>query len=216
MKPILYLPLMTLACAALSVSTTHALAQGESNGNSQQPLPTEPTSAGPSKSSWMPYTTSGYVGLSVGNAKLDTDCVAGLNCDDPKSNFHVYTGGMFSPYLGLQVGYLYLNNADRNGGTTKVSGANLVLVGVAPLSQTFSLLGRIGGTYGWTKTSVGALVPAPSGDRNGFGPSFGAGVSWDFNRNWSLTADWDRHKLKFAGDEKKNVDVATLGIKYRF
>lgn len=235
MKMFSHLSFVSLACVALSVAPTHALAQTSSYpnadtsmtggaNNTPQPLPTEPTSAGymsnsgagHSSTSWLPYTTSGYVGLSLGNAKLDTDCVAGFSCDDPKGAFQVYTGGMMSPYFGVQLGYLQVDDTDRNGGTTKVSGANIVLLGVAPLGPTFSLLGRVGGTYGWTKTSVGALVPAPSGNRNGFGPSFGAGVSWDFDRNWSLTADWDRHHLKFAGDEKRNVDVATLGIKYRF
>jgi hypothetical protein len=84
------------------------------------------------------------------------------------------------------------------------------------VAPTFSLVGRIGTTYGWTETSVGLGVPEPAGDRNGFGASFGAGASWDFDRNWSLTLDWDRHHLKFAGGENKNVDVALIGVKYRF
>jgi opacity protein-like surface antigen len=166
--------------------------------------------------SWLPYTTAGYIGLSVGNGKLNTSCVAGQSCDDPNGAVHIYTGGMFSPYFGVQLGYFQLGNADRNGDTTKVSGVNLVLTGVAPLGSNFSLVGRVGGTYGWTKTSVGLGVPAASGDENGFGASYGAGLSWDFNRNWSATLDWDRHHLKYAGDQKENTDVATIGLKYRF
>ncbi|MGC4061511.1 MAG: hypothetical protein QM749_11985 [Aquabacterium sp.] len=45
---------------------------------------------------------------------------------------------------------------------------------------------------------------------------YGAGLSWDFTRNWSATLDWDRHHLKYAGDQKENTDVATIGLKYRF
>jgi len=166
--------------------------------------------------SWLPYTTSGYVGLAVGNGKLDTNCLPGLSCDDPTGAVHVFTGGMFTPYVGLQLGYFRLGDADRNGGTTKVSGVNLVLTGVAPVATNFSLVGRIGTTYGWTDTSVGFAVPAAAGSRNGFGASYGAGVSWDVTRNWSATLDWDRHNLKYAGDERKNTDIATVGFKYRF
>ena len=193
---------------------------GGTPSNTLQSLPTEPTSAGYASSnssySWLPYTTSGYVGLSIGNGKLNTDCLPGLSCDDFKGAVNVFTGGMFTPNFGLQLGYFRLGDADRNGGTTKVSGVNLVLTGVAPLSQTFSLVGRVGGTYGWTDTSVGLGVPAAAGSRNGFGASYGAGLSWDFDRNWSATLDWDRHHLKYAGDEKINTDVATIGFKYRF
>lgn len=208
MRNISHLSLAALTSALLSLSSADSLAQSSPNQNAD---------ASSSSSSWLPYTTSGYIGLSVGSAKLNTDCAAGLSCGDPNGSFQIYSGGMFSPYFGVQLGYLQLRDADRNDGTTKVSGANVVLLGVAPLGSTVSLLGRIGGTYGWTKTSVGLLaLTTPSGSRNGFGPSIGAGLSLDFSRNWSLTADFDRHHLKFAGDEKKNVDVAMLGVKYRF
>lgn len=190
-----------------------------------QPLPMEPTRAGYSsnsssgyeaRDSWIPYTTAGYVGIAVGNGKIHTDCIAGQTCDDPDWAASIYTGGMFSPYLGLQFGYLQLGEAERNGGLTKVRGVNLALTGLVPLGTNFSLVGRLGGTYGWTETSVGPGVPVASGDKNGFGVSYGAGLSWDFNRNWSVTLDWDRHRLKFAGDVTKNTDIAGIGIKYRF
>ncbi|MGE5450689.1 MAG: outer membrane beta-barrel protein [Acidobacteriota bacterium] len=206
-----------------STGTTSGASTGmgsNSSYGSMQNLPTEPTAAGysttTSRDSWLPYTTSGYVGLSLGNGRLDTACVAGQDCSDPGGALHVYTGGMFTPYVGMQLGYFRLGAADRNGGETKVSGVNLVLTGVAPLGSMFSLTGRVGGTYGWTDTSVGTGVVAPSGKENGFGASYGAGLSWDFDRNWSATLDWDRHHLKYAGDEKRNTDVATIGFKYRF
>lgn len=212
----------SLLALAITGTGLPALAQGGAD-SSMTPLPTEPTaagygssSAGQTRESWLPYTTAGYIGLSLGNGKLDSNCVAGQACDDPSGAVHLYTGGMFTPFLGIQLGYFRLGDTDRNGGTIKISGANLVLTGVAPLAPTFSLVGRVGGTYGWTETSVGVGVPAAAGDRTGFGASYGAGLSWDFTRNWSATLDWDRHHLKFAGDERKKLDVATIGLKYRF
>lgn len=223
-----FVPAAAIA-VAMSAGAPSARAQGQeqitpNSSGTMQALPTEPTAAGynasPSASdareSWLPYTTAGYIGLSLGNGKLDTVCVAGQTCEDPSGAVHLYLGGMFTPYVGIQLGYFRLGDTDRNGGTVKVSGANLVLTGVAPLGYAFSLVGRVGGTYGWTETSVGLGVPAPAGDRTGFGASYGAGLSWDFNRNWSATLDWDRHHLKFAGDDRKKLDVATIGLKYRF
>ncbi|RRS05201.1 porin family protein [Aquabacterium soli] len=193
--------------------------------NDQAPLPSEPTAAGPggpyggydpARESWIPYTSSGYIGVSGGKPDLKTACAAGLSCDDPDSAWSVYLGGQFNPYLGLQLGYLQLQDADRNGGDTKVRGVNISLTGALPLGSNFSLNGRVGGTYGWTKTTVGAAVTAPSGNEEGFGVAYGVGASWDFDRHWSVTVDWDRHRLKFAGDEKKNTDIASVGLRYRF
>ena len=169
-----------------------------------------------SRESWIPYTTSGYVGLSFGNGHINQDCVNGQSCDDPTGAVHVFTGGMFNPYFGVQLGYFRLGDSDRNGGTTKISGVNLVLTGVAPLGYNFSLVGRVGGTYGWTEETVGAGVIAPSGKENGFGAAYGVGLGWDFSRNWSATLDWDRHHLKYANNEHDNTDIVTVGFKYRF
>lgn len=190
----------------------------------QVPLPSEPTAAGPAtyggydpaRESWIPYTSSGYIGISGGKPDLKTGCVAGLSCEDPDSAWSIFLGGQFNPYLGLQLGYLQLQDAERNGGDTKVRGVNISLTGAVPLGSNFSLNGRVGGTYGWTKTSVGTLVPAPSGNEEGFGVAYGVGASWDFDRHWSVTLDWDRHRLKYAGDQKKDTDIASIGLRYRF
>jgi OOP family OmpA-OmpF porin len=191
-----------------------------SSSNNLQPLPTEPTGSGynstGSRYSWIPYTTSGYIGLGLGNGKIDVDCVPGLSCEDPEGAVSIYTGGMFNPYFGLQLGYFRLDDTERNGGKTKISGVNIGLVGVAPLGTQFSLVGRVGGTYGWTEVTVGTGVLSVTGEEKGFVPSFGAGLSWDFSRNISATIDWDRHNLKYPGGDKRNTDIATIGLKYRF
>lgn len=187
-----------------------------STGSALEPLPTEPTAAGytSARYSWIPYTTAGYVGLSIGNGSLKTPCVANQVCDDPDGAVNIYTGGMFTPYFGLQLGYFRLGDADRNGGTTKVSGANISLVGVIPMGTSFSLVGRVGGTYAWTDVEAPIGV---SGEEEEFGAAYGVGVSWDFHNNWSATLDWDRHHMKFAGiDGRKKTEIATIGIKYRF
>lgn len=229
--------LATMTCCALSLAMAQAQAQSGRLDTQLSPqpattsgasgstydtagLPTEPTGAGyagNSRYSWIPYTTSGYIGVSVGNGSLNTRCVPGATCEDPDGAVHVYTGGMFTPYIGMQLGYFRLGDTDRNGGTTKVSGANISLVGVAPLAPNFSLVGRLGGTYGWTEVSAGVAGITVTGEEEEFVPAYGVGVSWDFHPNWSATLDWDRHHLKFAGDDqKKKTDIATIGIKYRF
>ena len=190
------------AAVALAAAPTKAQTYNNSNASDRQ--------------SWLPYTTAGYVGVAYGDAKHNLPCAAGQSCGDPDGAFKVYTGGMLSPYLGLELGYLQVGDADRNGGVAKAKGANVAFTGFLPLGADFSLMGKLGTTYSWTKTTAGTGVAAATGKEKGFGWAYGAGLSYDFGVNWSATLDWERHRMKFAGTNQRNVDVTSLGAKYRF
>lgn len=195
-----------------------------SGSSSDMALPSEPTSAGPSGSSrfdsrrqsWIPYTSNGYVSIAYGGADFgDLSCATGFNCDNPDWAVKVNTGGMLNEWVGIELGYIHTGNADRNGGDARARGVNLSLTGFLPLNYGFSLMAKVGGTYGWTKLS-GTAAGTPRGSEEGFGVAYGAGLSFDFNPNWSLTLEWERHRMKFAGDDDRDVDLATLGVRYRF
>jgi len=166
--------------------------------------------------SWVPYTRNGYVGLNVGKPEYNLPCSAGFSCDDPDASFHLYTGGNFNEWLGAEVGYLYLGKADRQGGTTRGHGLNLSLVGSVPVGQSFKVFGKVGTTWGRTTVSANPLSGEPTGDENGFGMSYGAGVQFDIGNAWALVAQWDRNRMKFAGRGREDIDTAGVGLKYKF
>lgn len=171
--------------------------------------------------SWLPYTTSGYVGIALGQGRYeDGACVAGFGCDK-RSEWagKIYTGGQVNPWLGAEIGYVHFGRVDRNGGDVRAQGVAIDLVGRLPLAERFSLSAKIGGTYGWTDSSASALAAAagaPDGDENGFGWNAGVGAAFHLDRNWSLTLEWERHRLKFADDDRRDVDLASFGVAYRF
>lgn len=198
---------------------------GTSSSSSDMALPSEPTAAGygsgssgfdASRQSWIPYTSNGYVSIAYGGAEFDLRCVAGQQCDNPDWAAKIATGGMLNEWLGIELGYLHTGEADHNGGTARARGVSLSLTGFLPLNYGFSLMAKVGGTYGMTKISGNTVAGAPRGSEEGFGVNYGAGVSFDFNRNWSLTLEWERHRMKFAGDDDRDVDLATVGVRYRF
>jgi OmpA-OmpF porin, OOP family len=166
--------------------------------------------------SFVPYTTSGYVGLNVGRPEYKLGCSGGFSCDDPDGSVHIYTGGKVNEWLGAEVGYVYLGKADRQGGSTRGHGINLSVVGSFPVAQSFSVFGKLGTTYGWTEVTANSAANEPVGDEDGFGLSFGAGVQYDFSQQWAFVAQWDRHHLKFAGRDRENADVLSIGAKYKF
>lgn len=169
------------------------------------------------RSSWIPYTHSGYIGLNVGRSHFNGNCGAlNLRCDNSDTSGHVYLGGYFNPYFGAEIGYMDMGSVARGGGSTDANGVNLSLVGRVPLSQQFSFYGKLGTTYGRTRTSAVAGTGLVPGRGSGWGPSYALGVSWDFDRNWSAVLEWERNRFRFADDSGRYIHTTSLGLKYSF
>jgi opacity protein-like surface antigen len=175
-------------------------------------------SMGQTRSSWLPYTHDGYLGLSGGRSNYSLrngPSGLGLGRDDSGSAYKIYAGGFFHPNAGVELGYINAGKAERLGGETKAQGFNLSLVGRAPLNQQFDLFGKIGTTYGRTRTSGVAALGVPLGKENGFGLSYGIGARWAFTPQWAAVVEWERHRFKFS-DGGDSVNLTTVGLQYRF
>lgn len=172
---------------------------------------------GGTRDSFIPRTTEGYFGLSLGKSSYDINggSAPGLTFDDSDTAGKIYTGGYFNRNLGLEFGYLNMGKAERIGGSTKAHGFNLSLVGRAPLNEQFDVFGKVGTTYGRTETSGTSGLGVQTGKDDGFGLSYGAGVRWSFSPQWAAVMEWERHRFHFA-DGKSDVDMATIGVQYRY
>jgi OOP family OmpA-OmpF porin len=168
------------------------------------------------RTSYIPYTNNGYVGLNVGRSRFSTACVGGFACDRSDTSGHIYLGGYFNPYLGAEIGYTDLGSVKRAGGRTEAYGVNLSLVGRVPLSQNFSIYGKLGGTYGRTRVSTAAGTGIANGRDSSWGPAYAVGLSWDIDRNWSALLEFDDTRFQFAGNTHDNVRATSLGLKYSF
>ena len=169
------------------------------------------------RSSWLPYTHNGYIGLNAGRSKYGTSCgVLALRCDNSDTSGHLYLGGYFNPYFGAEIGYLNMGDVNRAGGTTEAHGVNLSLLARAPLSQSFSIYSKLGSTYGRTRVSAAGGTGIVSGRESGWGASYALGLSWDLSNNWAAVLEWERNRFQFAGNDHDNVRSSSLGLKYRF
>jgi OmpA-OmpF porin, OOP family len=163
----------------------------------------------------LPGTQQGYVGLNIGKPDYSNSCGAGPTCDDPDAAFHIYTGGMFNQWLGLEAGYLNMGRADRAGGRTRAHGINLSLVGRLPVGPVH-LFAKGGATYGRTEVSADLLSGVSSGKRRGLGASYGAGVGYDFGSNSTVVLEYARHQFHFAGVGREPVESTSIGYVHRF
>lgn len=200
----------TISALAIALALAAGLAQAQTS-----PMGSSSYDAG--RRSWLPYTNNGYIGLNLGRSKYSTSCgSSAFGCDDSGNFGSVVLGGMFHPNFGAEIGYLNMGDSDRAGGTTRAQGLNLSLVGRAPLGSQFSVFGKLGTTYGRTRTSAAAGSGVQAGKDSGWGAAYGLGASWDFSPNWSATLEWQRHRFEFAGNRDDWVRATSLGVRYRF
>ncbi len=210
----------TIALAA-ACGTTAVQAQGTSSTSTNTSTHSGTSSSGyglQARNSVLPYTQDGYIGLSGGRSAYSLNrgpAGSGLDYDDSGSAYKIYTGGFFHPNAGVEFGYLNAGKAHRLGGNTEAHGFNLSLVGRAPLGEQFDIFGKVGTTYGRTRTSGLAGTGVALGKDNGFGLSYGLGARWAFTPQWAAVIEWENHKLKFS-DGKQDVKMTTVGLQYRF
>jgi opacity protein-like surface antigen len=160
---------------------------------------------------------SGYVGLNIGESDYSlADGLGGFSSDKHKTAYNIYTGSFFHPNFGVEVGYTHFGNISRAGGETKAEGANLSLVGRAPVSPQLNLLGKVGTTYGWTDVSAVPASGLVSGTERGFGISYGVGAEYVFNTQLSAVLQYDEHRLKFVNTGRNRISATTAGLRYRF
>ena len=162
---------------------------------------------------------TGYVGLNLGQSDYSLGGGLGgfgFNTDDKDTAVNLYTGSFFHPNFGLELGYTHFGKIERAGGDTKAEGINLSLVGRAPMSSQFNLLGKLGTTYGWTDVSAVAATGIASGTEKGFGFSYGIGAEYAFNPQFSAVLQYDEHRLKFASTGRDRISATTVGLRYRF
>jgi opacity protein-like surface antigen len=162
----------------------------------------------------LPFTSYGYVGLNLGTSRWDGPCATGFECDDSKFAGKIYTGGLISRMVGLELGYINFGSPNRSGGEYRAQGVNLSVVANLPVDPV-NLFARFGTTYGWTKANAAPGSGVASGDENGFGLAYGAGIGFDISPQLQITAEWDRNNFRFAHDNE-DLDLYSVGLRYKF
>lgn len=158
-----------------------------------------------------------YIGLNAGQSDFSLGNGTGLFGSDRRTTaYNIYAGSYFNNNFGFEIGYTDFGKINRAGGSTKADGINLSLVGRAPMSGAFNLLGKVGTTYGRTEVSSAAGSGVAAGSESDFGWSYGVGAEYVFNPQLSAVLQYDEHNLKFAGGDRNRISATTLGLRYRY
>jgi OmpA-OmpF porin, OOP family len=174
-----------------------------------------------------------YVGLSIGQSKAKDAC-AGLdpssgfigNCKDTDTAYKVYGGAHFTKNWGGEIAYVDFGKSTADGtfsgipasARTKVNGLVLDAMGTLPLSDQFSVFGKLG-VLGWHIDSNATLSGFGSSSISSSGSSltYGIGAQFDFTKAFGVRAEWEYFdKVGDNSTGKSAIELGSIGIVYRF
>ena len=183
-----------------------------------------------------------YLGLSAGESKARIDSerirqglldqglsTSTLTEDSRDTGYKAYIGIPIHPNWAVEAGYFDLGRFGFNAttapvggltGSARIRGLNLDLVGFLPITERWSLMGRVGAAYAQTQdrfSGTGAVaVTDPSPRRRETNYKYGLGTQYAFTPTLSLRLEAERYRVNDAIGHRGDVDLFTLGLIYRF
>jgi OmpA-OmpF porin, OOP family len=167
-----------------------------------------------------------YLGGNIGRTSADFDPPAlpapilGVAEDDKDKGYKLYGGYQFHRNFAVEGGYFDLGDFDYAYGTgvgtfagnSRYRGLNLDLVGRVPFGDRFSAFARVGAAY----TRARATLGGGSFRDNDFGVKYGLGLEFAITQALSLRGEVERYRIDDPVRNRGHVDMASLGLVYRF
>jgi len=158
-----------------------------------------------------------YLGGSAGQNRPNWDtagAVPGIGIDNSTSAYKVFGGYQINKYFGTEITYLHLGDYNLSSGVSSItlSGYGISLLGALPVGNGVSLLGRLG------ENRMRETLNSTGVSDNTSSPSFGVGLKYDFNSNFSVRAEAERF-LRLGSDNNtvsNDSSLYTVGVGYKF
>ena len=196
-------------------------------------------------SSWViaqDSTTGPYIGANVGTtrAQFNNDSInstlagQGLTVtsrteDNSSTGYKLFGGYQLNRNLAVEGGYFDLGRFNYSVNTTplgtftsdaRVRGLNLDLLGILPLTDQFSVFGRVGAAYAqsranFTRTGAMPLSSSPT-SRNDTNLKVGLGMQYAITEALAVRAELERYRISDPIRNRGNIDMASIGLVYRF
>lgn len=155
-----------------------------------------------------------YLGASIGRSSVDED-LDGATLDDDATAFRLYGGFDFNEYFGVEAQYIDFGTIEESASigalTVNVdadaNGFGLAGVGRLPLSEKFSLSGKLG-FHAWDVDLTTNGIDDSDSDQDLY---LGAGAEFRFADTWRVVGEVERYTL-----DDVDVLVFSLGARVRF
>ena len=183
-----------------------------------------------------------YGGISMGRSNATIDdakisnglagggLVANAIADDEHDAAYVVFGGyQFNRNFALEGGYFDLGKFSTAAttlppgtlsGDIRLEGWNLDAVGTMPITDTFSVFGRLGWTYAQARDSYSGTgfgyVPNGSASKRDSNVKVGLGLQYAFTDSLGMRVEAERYRINDGVGNKGDVDLFSFGLVYRF
>ena len=150
-----------------------------------------------------------YLGATVGQAEFKEGCLGTGECDEKDTAWRILGGFQFSKFFAAEIGYYDFGEASSGNLKLEAEAFELVAVGSFPLTDRFSVYGKIGGYQGKLE---GAGFDEDSTDL-----TYGIGARWDFTKRLGVRGEWQRYESLGGGNLiETDVDVLSIGLIFSF
>ena len=178
-----------------------------------------------------------YGGLSAGQSQSQMDeqatvnnllgygvPITGTSRNLQDTGYRVFGGYQMNRNFALEGGYFSLGKFNFNtntltgplNGEFEVEGINLDLVATAPLSERWSLLGRLGAQYANTRTAysgtgLGFVAPG-SRDKEESNLKVGVGLQYELSSSLFVRGEAERYRIHDAINTKGDINLFSLSL----
>lgn len=149
-----------------------------------------------------------YLGAHIGQAEYKEGCLGTGECDDADTAWKILGGFQFNKFFAVELGYYDLGQASSGNSKVEAEAFELVAVGSFPLTDRFSVYGKIGGYQGKLE---GAGFDEDSTDL-----TYAIGARWDFTKRLGVRAEWQRYEGLGGGNLETDIDVFSIGLLFSF
>jgi len=164
-----------------------------------------------------------YAGASVGKTKLSDEGFDsfGVDVDESDTGFKIFGGYSFNENFAVEVSWFdlgevsgtlndpFFGDIDFDVG---VSGLNASAVGRVPVSETFSLFGKIGfASYDLDGHATISGVGSGSDSESETDLTYGVGAALSFGGQWEVRAEFEAINV-----DDGDANMLSVGAMYRF
>lgn len=149
--------------------------------------------------------------------------------DERDTGYKLFGGYQFNRYFAIEGGYFDLGEFGFTAttlptgtldGQIEIEGLNLDLVGLIPVTDRFSVFGRVGAQYAEAEDrfrgtgSVNVMNPDP--DESDTNYKAGLGLQYAMTRSVDVRLEVERYRIDDAVGNRGDIDLVSLGLVYRF
>ena len=166
-----------------------------------------------------PAAFSQYVGLGIGQGRIDINCAGATTCDKTDTGLKLYGGWHFAGPFAAELTYFDWGKAELTAGAdtlkTRARGLGLGVAYFIPLAAVQCVVrAGVARNRAETDTTVGGI--GSSATFNKTAPYYGTGCAWGFAPTWWLTGEIDISRAKYTATDDADLRLITFGIRHSF